>query len=54
MASNETAFAVWRQVEAGVLDLSALEVTTVGLDDPQAALAQAEQTSGLSYIELIP
>jgi alcohol dehydrogenase len=54
MASNETAFAVWRQVDAGVLDLSALEVTTVGLDNPQAALAQAEQTTGLSYIALMP
>lgn len=54
MASNESAFSVWRQIEAGVLDLSAVDVTTAGLDDPDAVLARAEATSGLSFVALTP
>lgn len=54
MASNETAYAVWRQVEAGLLDLSALDVTTAGLDDPDAVLARAEATNGLGFVSLLP
>lgn len=54
MASNETAYAIWRQVEAGLLDLCALDVTTAGLDDPAAVLARAEATSGLGFVALLP
>lgn len=54
MASNETAYAVWRQVAEGVLDLSAVDVTTAALDDPDAVLARAEATSGLSFVALRP
>lgn len=54
MASNETAFAVWRQVESGALDLGALDVETVGLDDPDAVLARAEATKGLGFVALVP
>jgi alcohol dehydrogenase len=54
MTSNETAFAVWHQVQAGVLDLAALDVTTAGLDDPDDVLARAEATNGLSYVALTP
>jgi len=54
MASNETAYSVWRQVEAGLLDLTALEVTTVGLEDPDAVLTRAEATNGLSIVALTP
>ena len=54
MASNETAYSIWRQVEAGLIDLSALEVTTAGLDDPDAVLARAETTSGLGFVALLP
>lgn len=54
MASNETAYAVWRQVQAGVLDLSAVDVTTAGLDDPDTVLARAEATNGLSFVALTP
>ncbi|MFJ7288447.1 zinc-binding dehydrogenase [Curtobacterium sp. NPDC098951] len=54
MHSEETAFRVWRQVRSGVVDLSALEVTTVGIDDPVGALAQAERTRGLSITVLTP
>lgn len=54
MASNETAYAVWRQVKAGLLDLSALDVTTAGLDDPDAVLARAEATNGLGFVSLLP
>lgn len=54
MASNETAYSVWRQVAAGLLDLSALDVTTAGLDDPNTVLARAEATSGLGFVVLLP
>ncbi len=54
MASNETAYSVWRQVQAGLLDLTALEVTTVGLHDPDAALTRAEATNGLCIVALTP
>ncbi|QCR45082.1 hypothetical protein C1N91_07965 [Curtobacterium sp. SGAir0471] len=54
MCSEETAYRVWRQVQAGVIDLSALQVTTVGIDDPAAALTQAEQIRGLSIAVLTP
>jgi alcohol dehydrogenase len=54
MASNETVLSVWRQVEARVLDLSALDVTTADLSDPDMVLARAEATNGLSYVALIP
>ncbi len=54
MASNETVYSVWRQVEAGVLDLSALDVTTAGLDNPETVLARAEATNGLGYVAIKP
>ncbi|WP_375485020.1 zinc-binding dehydrogenase [uncultured Jatrophihabitans sp.] len=54
MASNETAFRIWRQIESGALDLSALDVTTAGLDDPDAVLSRAESTSGLGFVALLP
>ncbi|WP_091080203.1 zinc-binding dehydrogenase [Microlunatus sagamiharensis] len=54
MASNETAYATWRQVEAGLVDLDALAVTTVGLDDPDDALARAEAVRGLEIVTLVP
>ena len=54
MCSEETAFRVWRQVQTGVIDLSALEVATVGIDDPGAALTRAEQLRGLSIAVLTP
>lgn len=54
MASNQTAFDVWRQVSAGVLDLGAVDVTTANLDDPEDVLERAEATSGLGYVALIP
>lgn len=54
MCSEETAFRVWRQIQAGVIDLSALDVATIGLADPTAALTRAEQTRGLSIQVLTP
>ncbi len=54
MACHETAYLIWRQVEAGVIDLSALEVATAGLQDPDAVLARAEATSGLAFVALTP
>lgn len=54
MASNETAYSVWRQVEAGLIDLGALDVTTADLDDPDAVLTRAEATNGLGLVALTP
>ena len=54
MASNQTAYSVWRQVAAGLVDLSALDVSTAGLDNPDAVLAHAEATSGLGLVVLQP
>lgn len=52
MCSEETALRVWRQVQSGVVDLSSLEVTAVGIDDPAAALDRAERSRGLSIVAL--
>ncbi len=54
MARPETALAVWRQVQAGILDLDRVTVRTVGLDDPAAALALAADSSGLDFVALVP
>ena len=54
MASNETAYSVWRQVEAGVVDLSAVDVTTADLDEPATVLTRAAATNGLSVVVLTP
>lgn len=54
MCPDKTAFRVWRQVQAGVIDLSVLEVTTVGIHDPAAALRQSKQNRGLSIAVLTP
>ena len=54
MASNETAYSVWRQVQHGLVDLGVLGVLTTGLDDPDRALALAETTGGLNFLALVP
>lgn len=54
MASPQVAFEVWRAVAAGAVNLSALTVRTVSLDDPETALDLAEQTSGLDIVALMP
>ncbi|MBO1754120.1 zinc-binding dehydrogenase [Allobranchiibius sp. CTAmp26] len=54
MASNEVAYSVWRQVRAGSIDLTALDVATADLEDPDAVLARAEATNGLSIVALTP
>ena len=54
MTDQETVITVWNLIRSGLLDLSALEPLTVGLDDPVAALDLAERTSGLSFVALVP
>lgn len=54
MASNETVYRVWLQIESGVLDLRALDVARAGLDDVDGALTRAETTRGLGFVALIP
>ncbi|QRX89760.1 zinc-binding dehydrogenase [Streptomyces noursei] len=51
---NATILDVWSMVRGGVLDLSALDITVVGLDDPTAALTAASQSHGLGVVVLVP
>lgn len=41
-------------IAAGTLDLAALEMRTVGLDDPAGALDLAAATTGLGSVALVP
>jgi len=54
MSDDETVTTVWNMVRSGLLDLSAIELLTVGLDDPAAALDLAEHTTGLGFVALVP
>jgi alcohol dehydrogenase len=54
MSTTETVTTVWNQVRCGLLDLSAIDLRTVGLDDPAAALDLAERTTGLGFVALVP
>ncbi|MGN6428565.1 MAG: zinc-binding dehydrogenase [Leifsonia sp.] len=54
MASNQTVYRVWRQIESGVVDLGPLDVSHVGLDDVEGALTAAEATTGLGFVALVP
>ncbi|MEV6628891.1 zinc-binding dehydrogenase, partial [Amycolatopsis sp. NPDC051114] len=54
MSDDETVTTVWNLVRTGLLDLSAVELLTVGLDDPAAALDLAERTTGLGFVALVP
>jgi threonine dehydrogenase-like Zn-dependent dehydrogenase len=54
MFTHATLLRVWRSVQGGALDLSAIEVRTVGLDDPAAALALASETGGDGFVVLVP
>ncbi|GAB3451306.1 hypothetical protein GCM10027519_00970 [Kineococcus endophyticus] len=54
MARPETLATVWRLVHGAVLDLDAVAVATVGLDDPAGALDQAARSRGLEFVVLVP
>jgi threonine dehydrogenase-like Zn-dependent dehydrogenase len=54
MFSHATLLRVWRTVRGGALDLGSIEVRTVGLDDPAAALALAARTGGDGFVVLVP
>jgi threonine dehydrogenase-like Zn-dependent dehydrogenase len=54
MSDDETVTRVWQLVRSGLLDLRAVELLTVGLDDPAAALDLAERTTGLGFVALVP
>ncbi|MEV1319933.1 zinc-binding dehydrogenase [Micromonospora arborensis] len=54
MSDDETVTTVWNLVRSGLLDLTAVELLTVGLDDPPAALDLAERTTGLRFVALVP
>ncbi|MGG2461385.1 zinc-binding dehydrogenase [Streptomyces sp. RGM 3693] len=51
---DTTVFELWSMVRGGVLDLSVLDVTVVGLDDPAAALTAASHSHGLGIVVLVP
>ncbi len=54
MFTPATMLRVWRAVRGGALDLGDVEVRTVGLGDPAAALALAAQTGGDGFVVLVP
>lgn len=54
MVGPRTVPELWRQVRAGVLDLSVLDVHVVGLEDPAAALRTAAGRNGLDVVVLVP
>lgn len=54
MVGPHTLPELWRLVAAGLLDLSVLDVRTVGLDDPAAALRCAAGRNGLDVVVLVP
>ncbi|GHF38794.1 alcohol dehydrogenase [Amycolatopsis bartoniae] len=54
MASPATVLTVWHLVASGLIDLGALEIHRVGLDDPGAALELAARTSGPAAVVLVP
>ncbi|MFI1994787.1 zinc-binding dehydrogenase [Actinoplanes sp. NPDC020271] len=54
MSDDRTVRTVWNLVRSGLLDLSAVELLTVGLDDPAGALDLAEHTTGLGFVALVP
>lgn len=54
MSSDRTIRTVWNLIRSGALDLSAIEMSTVGLDDPAAAVDLAERTTGLGFVALVP
>ncbi|MGF6883646.1 threonine dehydrogenase-like Zn-dependent dehydrogenase [Nocardia sp. GAS34] len=54
MASDTTVLELWSAIRGGALDLSALDVTVVGLDDPAAALRAAHDARGLEVVVLVP
>lgn len=45
---------LWQLIRSGVLDLSVLDVRTVGLNDPSAAMDAAARTAGLQLVVLMP
>ncbi|WP_306216137.1 zinc-binding dehydrogenase, partial [Actinoplanes sp. RD1] len=54
MSDDRTVATVWNLIRSGALDLSAVELSTAGLDDPAAALDLAERTTGLGFVALTP
>lgn len=54
MYRSQTMAEIWRLLEAGLVDLGKVEVKTVGIDDPKAAIDLAARSSGLSIISLVP
>ncbi|MBM2619841.1 zinc-binding dehydrogenase [Actinoplanes sp. LDG1-06] len=54
MSDDATVTSVWNLVRSGALDLSAIGLRTVGLDDPAAALDLAANTTGLNFVALVP
>ncbi|GAA2559458.1 zinc-binding dehydrogenase [Winogradskya consettensis] len=54
MSDNQTVTTVWNMIRSGLLDLAAVELLTVALDDPATALDLAERTTGLAFVALVP
>lgn len=54
MYRPSTMLSVWWMVQAGLTDLSVVDVAPVGLDDPRSAIDRAAGTKGLAIVVLVP
>jgi threonine dehydrogenase-like Zn-dependent dehydrogenase len=54
MCRDTTVSELWSMIRGGIIDLSVLDVTVVGLDDPSAALTAASHSHGLQIVVLVP
>ncbi len=54
MGQDTTVREIWSMIRHGVVDLSVLDVTVVGLADPAAALSTAADAHGLNVVVLVP
>lgn len=54
MYRSETVLAIWRMIDAGLIDLSRVHVQEVPIDDPRAAIDAAAVTTGLGFVALMP
>lgn len=54
MYRSSTVLAIWRMVEAGLIDLGKVGVVEVGIEDPKSAIERATKTTGLNFVALKP
>ena len=54
MYRSSTVLAIWRMVEAGLIDLGKVGIVEVGIEDPKSTIERATKTTGLNFVALKP